>query len=578
MKRLYYIILGIVLFSNSTIAQNDVVSQQQNNLFHLFFDEALKNRLQGNYQKSIELYVNCLKLDEKSSSVAYELSRILKQGNDLENANKFIDMALANSTEYNKFYNELAIDIKLNLQKYEEALVLLDKNIANNSQDVQSYLLASNICSEFKYYDRALKYLNSIPSFLQVEDYILPSKYDILMKKGDKRKAYKLIKAKYKKNPNNAKYNFYLADYYLRDNDSVRGIVQLRKAIDCEGGDIYNFDMASLMLKINKIKAFTIYSNNAFKSPNVSSSIKFNKLISSLSNIKSLPSDFDSKLFFTSIFDTLLVQYPEEEQFYSLYAEYLSQYNDKDDDLKIIDLYKKLSDVGMSLDSWKAFLFKLSSSDMRSDLLLYSEKALIAFPDDPLILLLKGECYVFDKDYKNALEPLRKSYSSLSNLNGSQFNQLKIAVLNDLATTYFYLDSVSSSFAYYEEILAIDPYNIGALNNYSYYMSLLDVDLDKAEQMSRKTVDIDPLNPTYLDTYAWILYKKKNYNEALFIIERAIDGLKDDHENDEIFDHYGDILFANGNKAKAIEYWQKSYNINPTEELRLKIEGNAIKK
>jgi len=576
MKGILHILLYLLLFVNISVAQNDALSQQQNNLFHLFFDEALKNRLQGNYQKSVELYINCLKLDEKSSSVAFELARILKQGNDLNNANKFIDMAISNTEEPNKFFIELAIDIKLNLQKYDETLSLLDKLISINNQDIQSYILASNICTELKYYDKAILYLEKIPVSDQVEDYILPTKYDILMKMGEKRKAFKLINNKYKKNPNSSKYNFYLADYYLRTNDINQGIVKLKNSIDLEGGDIYNFDMASLMLRLEKMTAFTHYSNRGFNSPNIQSNIKFNKLISSLSNLKSLPESFDSKSFYVSVFDSLLIQYPEDEQFYSLYCEFLTQYNDPSDDSKIISLYKQLSNYGMSDDSWHSFLLKLSTKGLNEDLLYYSNMALKTYSDDPLILLLLGEYYVFNKDYLNSLPPLKKSYSSLFQLSGNHYNQIKIAVMNDLATSYFYLDSISSSFAYFNEILKIDPYNLGALNNYSYYLSLVGQDLDYAEQMSKKTIDVDPGNPTYLDTYAWILFKKKNYIEAQFIIERAIDSIKDNHDNSEIYDHYGDILYMNGNIDKAVEYWTKSYLLVPSDSLKKKIDERNI--
>ena len=60
------------------------------------------------------------------------------------------------------------------------------------------------------------------------------------------------------------------------------------------------------------------------------------------------------------------------------------------------------------------------------------------------------------------------------------------------------------------------------LNNYAYYLSLVGRDLDKAERMSGKVIERFPNNSTYLDTYAWILFKKGNYTLAKFYMETAI--------------------------------------------------------
>lgn len=575
MKRILIVISLVLLLTNSLLAQNSNLSQQQNHLFSLFFSEALKNRLQGNYQKSVEMYINCLKLDEKSSAVPYELAKILRSSNDIENANKFIDMALANSESKNKFYIELAVDIKLQMQKYDEVIALLDDLISIDNQDVKSYLLAFNISVELQKYHKALDYLDKIPSSEQVEDYVLPSRYDVLMKMGEKRKAFKLINSKYKAHPNNAKYNFYMADYYLRVNDINHGIVMLKNAIDCEGGDIYNFDMASLMFKLQRMTSFQVYSMNGFKSSNVDSNTKFDKIVYSLSNQNNLPETFDSKSFFTQILDTLIIQYPDDEKFYSLYSQYCTQNNDIQ---KSTTLYEILYSVtgSMSVDSWRDYLLKLSALSQTEDVYKYSNIALSKYPDEPLILLLNGDYHLMNKNYSQSLPPLRHAYEVLSSINNQQANNLMVAVLNDLATAYFYLDSASTSFAYFEQILSIDQYNVSALNNYSYYLSLKNIDLDKAEQMSRKTIDIDPGNPTYLDTYAWVLFKKRNYNEALFIIERAIDAVDSSNPSAEIYDHYGDILFMNGNIDKAVDYWQKSIDIEASDIIKRKIDEKRI--
>ena len=99
------------------------------------------------------------------------------------------------------------------------------------------------------------------------------------------------------------------------------------------------------------------------------------------------------------------------------------------------------------------------------------------------------------------------------------------------------------------------------MNNYAYYLSLAGENLRRAEQLSAKTVEAEPKNSTFLDTYAWILYRQGSYSLAKFYIERAIDNLDPEEDNSVLYDHYGDILQASGEKEKAVEMWRKAQEL-----------------
>jgi tetratricopeptide (TPR) repeat protein len=115
-------------------------------------------------------------------------------------------------------------------------------------------------------------------------------------------------------------------------------------------------------------------------------------------------------------------------------------------------------------------------------------------------------------------------------------------------------------YADYDSTLAYDPDNINVLNNYAYYLSVENRDLKKALEMSARTLEKEPLNATYLDTYAWILFKMKKYKDALGYMEKALRYLEAD--NPEIYEHYGDVLFMCGEKEKALENWHKAVQFN----------------
>ena len=125
---------------------------------------------------------------------------------------------------------------------------------------------------------------------------------------------------------------------------------------------------------------------------------------------------------------------------------------------------------------------------------------------------------------------------------------------------YHTLGQTEQMYAAYDSTLIYDPDNIGVLNNYAYFMSLEDRDLKKALGMSARTLEMDPLNATYLDTYAWILFRMKRYQEALGYMEKALRYL--DADNPEIYEHYGDVLYMCGEKEKAIENWHKAMQFN----------------
>ena len=103
------------------------------------------------------------------------------------------------------------------------------------------------------------------------------------------------------------------------------------------------------------------------------------------------------------------------------------------------------------------------------------------------------------------------------------------------------------------------PSNILVLNNYAYYLSEEGCELDKAEQMSLRAIKAEPDNATYLDTYAWILYKQKRYAEAWEYIDKALSS--DSQPSDVLYEHAGDIQYQLGDVLRALDYWNRALDI-----------------
>lgn len=119
----------------------------------------------------------------------------------------------------------------------------------------------------------------------------------------------------------------------------------------------------------------------------------------------------------------------------------------------------------------------------------------------------------------------------------------------------------------YEMALLANPEDAMTLNNYAFYICESGGDIDKALEMAKEAIAIRPDSSTILDTYAWILFKKGEYKEALKYQESAIENAEDEELTYDFYDHYGDILFMNKRPTEALEQWKKALQMNRDDKL-----------
>jgi Tfp pilus assembly protein PilF len=123
-----------------------------------------------------------------------------------------------------------------------------------------------------------------------------------------------------------------------------------------------------------------------------------------------------------------------------------------------------------------------------------------------------------------------------------------------LGDAYNALKDFPNSERNYDEALLLDPKNEYVLNNFAYYLSLRKDKLEKAEKMSKLTLDLQPENINYLDTYAWILFQQGKYEDAKIYLQKAVSIGTD--KSAVVFEHYGDVLFKLNDTTEAIKYWE----------------------
>ncbi len=162
------------------------------------------------------------------------------------------------------------------------------------------------------------------------------------------------------------------------------------------------------------------------------------------------------------------------------------------------------------------------------------------------------------KDYEKAVFSLEES-RKLSGENKQLMNDINMM----LGDSYNGLGDYIKSDAAYDAVLANDPENANVLNNYSYFLSLRKEKLDKAKQMAAKLIEKDPDNPTYLDTYGWILYRMEDYQGARKYLQKAAVNAT----NGTVLEHYGDVLYKLGETEQALQQWMKAKKLGESSDL-----------
>jgi len=195
----------------------------------------------------------------------------------------------------------------------------------------------------------------------------------------------------------------------------------------------------------------------------------------------------------------------------------------------------------------------LISNDLQDFKGIYTDaaKAIELFPSQPVLYGLKAVACLQLEKYTEAIDILNEGEQYLLDN-----KPLKIQFDLYRAEANYKLNKFEEAFKTYDEVISLDPENWMAMNNYAYYLSLRNENLQKAEELSGKVVHANPDNPTYLDTYAWVLFMRKDFSLAKFYMETAIKNGGD--KNGVIVEHYGDILFMLGDKQNALEQWKKA--------------------
>ena len=188
-------------------------------------------------------------------------------------------------------------------------------------------------------------------------------------------------------------------------------------------------------------------------------------------------------------------------------------------------------------------------------------------PDEMAFYYYQGIAYYKQEKLDEALSAFQNGIGVINGDSDPSIVSDFYAVMGDILHQK---GQAAAAYAAYDSCLVWKDDNIGCLNNYAYYLSEEGEQLDKAEQMSYKTIKAEPKNSTYLDTYAWILFMQQRYSEAKVYIDQALQNKDDSVDNAVIFEHAGDIYAWCGDPDQALSYWESALQGAPDNQVLIR--------
>lgn len=523
--------------------------------FEYLFVEALKQKMIGNQQRAVSLLSACLEIDPNSAAAMFELANMHVANNDLTSATLLLEKAITiNPT--NKWYKLLLARIYSQTSKFAESALLYDQLIRIEPENQEFIYMKAMMLASAKKYDESIKAFNDLEKKIGINEHLTLMKEQVYMDAGRTKEAFAEIQRLIEFNPQEPRYYGLLADAYLDQGDKENALKYYNKILEMDPENGYvHFSLANYYRSENNVELSFDHTAKGFASNDVDLETKLQLYLlhtGSREEFKFTDEQIES------LINILIEIHFDDFRVYTVYAEYLirnKRFADAREQLiNVVDL--GINDFMV----WQQLLYLDNELQDWQGLYDHTKSVIDIFPNQPEFYFFHAiACVQLSKpDEAIAIADEGLMYVVDNPQMEGQLTFIK-------GESYYKLNRLDDAFRYFDEALKIEPDNFIALNNYAYYLSLAERDLEKAERMSAKVVERFPDNPTYLDTYAYVLFKKGNYSLAKFYMETALKN--GGNENPTLLDHYGDILFMLDRLDDAVSYWEKAREFGSDSEI-----------
>jgi len=523
--------------------------------FEYFFFNANKEKILGNYDLAETLFSQALRIYPSSAATMYELANIYAFQNN-KNQALFYSKRAADADPANIWYQQLYTEALKENKQFSEVGKVYEKLIKLYPERIDFYYDLGNAYLYVNKPSDAIKVYDKIETRIGITEDASMQKLKIYRSSRNFEKAIAEAKKLIASFPKESKYYGILGELY-------QDMGQNEKALDAYN-DLLKVDPNNAYVHLSLADYYRALKQNekafeeikiAFKSADLDIDTKVKILLSYYSITETyteLKSDADE------LCKIIVEVHPDDAKAFSIYGDFL--YRDKKLEEARIQFRKSIALDKEKYALWNQLLTINAELNDYEAMAKEGAEAIELFPNQPVFYLMAGAAHLQLKNYQIAVKQLEEGVAFVYD--------------NPVLMAQFYtyigdaqnqLKDYAASDAAYDKSLKIEPNNSYVLNNYAYYLSLRKVNLEKAEQMSKKSNELEPNNNSYQDTYGWILYQSGKFEDAKIWIGKAIEN--GGKNNGTLLEHYGDILYNLNDKEGALKYWNDAKKLGGTTDL-----------
>lgn len=560
-SRQYMILLLMLLLPFTGTAQSEKESnidarKRAVDYFHL---EAVSLQEQERYDEAYEMLEYCLQLDPTSATTKYLLTPYYTVLGKDSIACSLLEEIVEENPD-NKDYNDALVNQYARQGNWKAAIAVYERIVDTADSKEEIYKALYTLYYNDDNYEKALEMLDRIESIEGKSRELTTHELQILMQLGRHEEMIAIIEQEIEENPDDIRFKVLLGDVHgMMEEFRLAEEIYLNALEEMPGDVLAQSALAGLYAMQEEDEAFCRTMETLIKNDKLETQERLRYLVDYV-----LYKETTDSAYIHEFYKELLLQPFDKLELHQSYADYL-EYKSADKSL-LIPVYEKIVELDAENISAIIKLLQYAIEEEDKDAVFkYADEALMFLPQHLELHFYKGLSLYMLGDKKESIDIY---LDGLEKRDAETDPNVVAAVFTIVGDTYHELEMKKEAYAAYDSALVYDPYKLDVLNNYSYFLSLENKELQKALDMSHKTITAEPENQTYLDTYAWILFKLKRYEEAKAYAEKIIS--LNEEISSVVLHHIGDIFAKCGNIEKAVTYWQKALDAGDEESDLLK--------
>ena len=540
------------------------LTEEQQRKYDYFFLEAMRMKEKKEYDAAFGLLEHCLDIHPNASSALYEISQYYMFLRQVPQGQAALEKAVTYAPD-NYWYSQGLVSLYQQQNELDKAVTLLEEMVTRfpTKQDPLFNLL--DIYGRQEKYSDVISTLNRLEKRLGKNEQLSMEKFRIYLQMKDDKKAFQEIESLVNEYPADMRYQVILGDVYLQNGKKEEAYEAYQKVLSVEPDNpMALFSMASYYEQTGQKELYQQQLDTLLLNKKVTPDTKISVMRQVI--VENEQSSVKDSTEVIALFDRMMEQDLDDPQIPMLYAQYLLS---KSMEAEAVPVLEQVVDLDPTNKAARLMLISAAiKNEDYKQIIKVCEPGIEATPDALDFYYYLAIAYHQAEQPDSVLSVCTKALERVTTDTRKEIVSNFYSIMGDI---YHTKKQMKEAYAAYDSALVYNPSNIGTLNNYAYYLSVERRDLDKAEEMSYKTVKAEPNNATYLDTYAWILFEKGNYAEARIYIDNAMKS--DEEKSDVVVEHCGDIYFMTGDVEGALKYWKKALEMgSESKTLKEKIE------